>query len=148
MKTPPLVFKTKQLATAVIVLVSILLVMVFASFQNILQASQPSKTEISQLELTDLGIESEKDTTLVWFSARWCSLCATLEPKMENVGNKYTDTLDIRKIDIDENIGLSNLLDTNFATKFALFDAEGQFEREFQAQTVEDLEVKLDVYLN
>lgn len=52
-------------------------------------------------------VEQAGKPVLVDFSAVWCPPCKMLEPIVQRVSLEYQDKLDVFKVDIDENPGLS-----------------------------------------
>lgn len=52
-------------------------------------------------------VEQASKPVLVDFSATWCPPCKMLEPIVQRISLEYHDKLDVFKVDIDENPGLS-----------------------------------------
>lgn len=52
-------------------------------------------------------VEQAGKPVLVDFSAVWCPPCKMLEPIVQRVSLEYQEKLDVYKVDIDENPGLS-----------------------------------------
>ncbi|MEW4282410.1 thioredoxin family protein [Priestia koreensis] len=44
-----------------------------------------------------------KEKVLVCFFAKWCSICSTLFPTLENISNDVEGKIEFVKVDIDEN---------------------------------------------
>lgn len=58
------------------------------------------------MKLTDLEVQrmiDNKQTFVIDLYADWCSPCKTVGPIIDNLSEKYKDTLIIGKLNVDEN---------------------------------------------
>ena len=62
-------------------------------------------------EVTDATFEEEvlhsERPVIVDFWAAWCGPCRLVAPEMEKIAEKYAGTVDVVKVDVDANPGLS-----------------------------------------
>jgi len=68
--------------------------------------------------------------TLVCFTARWCGPCKTLKPKLELLANddRYKN-IGFYKVDVDENEGLSQLLNITSLPTIVIISSGREYSR-------------------
>ena len=69
--------------------------------------------------------ESEK-SSIVQFSADWCSPCRTLKPIMEEISNEMSDKLNFFYMDIDSSPSTPTLFAIRGVPTLILFDKNGE----------------------
>jgi len=72
-------------------------------------STHPSIRYVNEEEL-EVAIQSREKPMVIDFYATWCGPCVMLSKELEQVAEALGDTVDILKIDCDENEGISNAL--------------------------------------
>ena len=62
--------------------------------------------EATEATFEELVLKSEKPV-VVDFWATWCTPCKMVAPEMEKLASKYEGTVDVVKVDVDANPGIS-----------------------------------------
>ncbi len=62
--------------------------------------------EATDTTFEELVLKSEKPV-VVDFWATWCTPCKMVAPEMEKLASKYEGTVDVVKVDVDANPGIS-----------------------------------------
>ena len=58
---------------------------------------------------------------IVDFWATWCNPCRMVAPELEKIANKYVDSIDVVKMDVDANPGVSQALQIMTLPTIAFF---------------------------
>ena len=72
-------------------------------------STHPSIRYVNEEEL-EVAIQSREKPMVIDFYATWCGPCVMLSKELEQVAEALGETVDILKLDCDENEGISNAL--------------------------------------
>jgi thioredoxin 1 len=89
-------------------------------------------------------IESDKPV-VVDFWAAWCQPCKLVAPELEKLAQKYEGRLDVVKVDVDANPGLSQAFNILSIPTIAYFKPGAQPKGVVGFQPMEQLEKKFDL---
>ena len=96
--------------------------------------------------LTDANFEAEVVNSdvpvMVDFSAVWCGPCKLVAPEMEKIAEKYDGVVDVVKVDVDANPGLSQAYQIMSIPTIAYFKPGDQPKGVVGFQPMEQLEKK------
>ena len=81
-----------------------------------------------------------KGKVLVDFGATWCGYCRIMAPVVEELAEKYNDTVKIFKVDVDADEALAARLDVTAFPTFILFKDGAEVARQTGASSIEELE--------
>lgn len=86
---------------------------------------------------------------LLYFSADWCGPCETQSPIIDEVKDDYTDTVKVKKVDVDENQELSNTYQVRSIPTIIILTEDEEGQQKLQERFVgvtqkEDIEDSLD----
>ena len=81
-------------------------------------------------EVTDATFEQEvlqsERPVVVDFWAAWCGPCKMVAPEMEKIAHKYAGAVDVVKVDVDANPGLSRSFNIMSIPTIAFFPGAGK----------------------
>ena len=77
---------------------------------------------------------------LVSFGATWCGYCRVMTPVVEELANKYSDVIQVVKVDVDEEETLTDSYNVTTYPTFILFENGVEVNRKTAANSIEELE--------
>jgi thioredoxin 1 len=89
----------------------------------------------------ELVLNNDKPT-VVDFWATWCGPCKMVAPEMEKLAAKYDGTVDVVKVDVDANPGLSRMFNIMSIPTIAFFKPGSQPTGVVGFRPLEQLEVQ------
>jgi len=84
--------------------------------------------------------EISKGKVLVDFGATWCGYCRIMAPVVEDLAEKYNDTLKAFKLDVDAEQDITERYNVAAFPTFILFQDGVEVARQTGASSVEELE--------
>jgi thioredoxin 1 len=97
--------------------------------------------EATDQTFEELVIKNDKPV-VVDFWAVWCGPCKLVAPEMEKIAEKYDGLVDVVKVDVDANPGLSQAYQIMSIPTIAYFEPGGQPKGVVGFQPMEQLEKK------
>lgn len=88
---------------------------------------QPEDSDVRDFNVAMAALENNRPTMVVFFS-KFCSLCITMEPLVNNLENDLDGEFDILRVDIHTPAGrsLREQLRFSFTPEFVLYDSSGR----------------------
>lgn len=87
---------------------------------------------------------SQNELVLVDFFATWCNPCKMLSPIIEKLSEKYSDSVKIVKIDIDEHSDLAQQYGVQSVPTVMLFKNGNIISKEIGAKSIADYSALID----
>ena len=97
--------------------------------------------EVTDQTFEELVLKNEKPV-VVDFWAVWCGPCKLVAPEMEKLAEKYDGVIDVAKVDVDANPGLSQMYQIMSIPTIAYFKPGEQPKGVVGFQPMEQLEKK------
>ena len=85
----------------------------------------------------------ESHITLIDFYATWCSPCQTMEPIIERIENDFTDTIQLLKVNVDENKKFAQLFNIQSVPTFVLLKNKDVVWKQAGIMTYRELKKKI-----
>jgi thioredoxin 1 len=85
----------------------------------------------------------ESHVTLIDFYTTWCSPCQTMDPIIERIENDFTDTIQLLKVDVDENRKLAQLFKIQNVPTFILLKNKDIVWKQAGIMTYRELKKKI-----
>jgi thiol-disulfide isomerase/thioredoxin len=88
---------------------------------------QPEDSDVRDFNAAIAALENNRPTIVVFFS-KFCSLCITMEPLVNDLENDLESEFDILRVDIHTPVGrsLREQLSFSFTPEFVLYDSDGR----------------------
>eukprot|EP00658_Telonema_sp_P-2_P018075 TRINITY_DN1707_c0_g1_i1.p1 TRINITY_DN1707_c0_g1~~TRINITY_DN1707_c0_g1_i1.p1 ORF type:complete len:128 (-),score=29.61 TRINITY_DN1707_c0_g1_i1:427-810(-) len=79
----------------------------------------------SEEAFTEHVSSNSKSKQLVYFTASWCGPCQVVAPTIEALSDQYAESVDILKVDVDNNPELSGQFEVTAVPMFVLLTRNG-----------------------